>query len=177
MIDQNLGDCLGKLSKYLETSREISIIFTLRSLGSFFFLGSGERNLFVGEGVKRVHNIVFYEVSFSKAGLFSNKFFIWFYKDRCFEYLAHRWNIASLDLLFRYYFGRCSSKLALSLLVQLHYFCGSSTFHLINWMLFLPLFLDAIKMDMSTVSFLAQLDFVILCLQNAFSLTSDLKYS
>ena len=28
------------------------------------------------------------------------------------EPLAHRWNVASLSLFYRYYFGRCSSELA-----------------------------------------------------------------
>ena len=30
----------------------------------------------------------------------------------CFSSLAHRWNVASLSLLYRYYFVRCSSELA-----------------------------------------------------------------
>ena len=34
--------------------------------------------------------------------------------------LAHRWNVASLSLFYRYYFGKCSSKL--SQLVPLPYF-------------------------------------------------------
>ena len=41
------------------------------------------------------------------------------------EHLAHRWNVASLSLLYRYYFGRCSSELAQ--LVSLHFSRGRST--------------------------------------------------
>ena len=39
--------------------------------------------------------------------------------------LAHRWNVASLSLLYRYYFGRCSSEL--DQLVPLPFFGGRST--------------------------------------------------
>ena len=39
---------------------------------------------------------------------------------------------------------------------------------LIDWMIFLSPFLDVIRMCMLTVSFLAQLDSVILCVWNAF---------
>ena len=41
------------------------------------------------------------------------------------ELLAHARNVASLILFYRYYFGRCSSELAL--LVQLPFSCGRST--------------------------------------------------
>ena len=41
------------------------------------------------------------------------------------ETLAHRRNVASLSLFYRYYFGRCSSELAQ--LVPLHFSCGRST--------------------------------------------------
>ena len=41
------------------------------------------------------------------------------------EPLAHRQNVASLSLFYRYYFGRCSSKLAQ--LVPLPYSRGGST--------------------------------------------------
>ena len=41
------------------------------------------------------------------------------------EPLAHRRNVATLSLFYRYYFGRCSSELAE--LVPLPYFRGSST--------------------------------------------------
>ena len=53
------------------------------------------------------------------------------------EPLAHRWNIGSLSLFYRYYFG-----------------C----------MIFLSPFLDVTRLSMSTVSFLAQLDYGIHCL-------------
>ena len=43
----------------------------------------------------------------------------------CLEPLAHRRNVASLSLFYRYYFGRCSSELAE--LVPLPYCRGSST--------------------------------------------------
>ena len=42
-----------------------------------------------------------------------------------FEPLANRWNVASLSLFYRYYFGRCSSELAQ--LVPLPFFRGRST--------------------------------------------------
>ena len=41
------------------------------------------------------------------------------------EPLAHRWNVASLSLFYRYYFGRCSSELAQ--LVPLPFSQGRST--------------------------------------------------
>ena len=43
----------------------------------------------------------------------------------CLEPLDHRWNVASLSLFCRYYFGRCSSELAE--LVSLPYSGGRST--------------------------------------------------
>ena len=64
----------------------------------------------------------------------------------CLELLAHCWNVASLSLLYRYYFGRCSSELAQ--LVQLPYS---------QWTMFLSPFLDVTKMSMSAVSWLTQL--------------------
>ena len=75
------------------------------------------------------------------------------------EPLAHRRNVASLSLLYRYYFGRCSSELAQ--LVPLPYSRGRSTRY--SDRLLSP-FLDVTSMSMSTVSFLAQLDSGILCL-------------
>ena len=66
------------------------------------------------------------------------------------EPLAHCPSVASLSLFYRYYFGRCSSKLAQ--LVPLPYSRGR------------PPFLDVTRMSMSTVSFLAQPDPGILCL-------------
>ena len=41
------------------------------------------------------------------------------------EPLAHRWNVASLSLFFRYYFGRCSAELAQ--LIPLPFSWGRST--------------------------------------------------
>ena len=43
----------------------------------------------------------------------------------CLEPLAHRRNVASLSLFYRYYFGRCSSELVQ--LVPLPYSRGRST--------------------------------------------------
>ena len=68
--------------------------------------------------------------------------------------LAHCRNVACLSRFYKYFFGRCSSELAqlvpLSYTDKLHDFL-------------LP-FLDVIRMSMSTVSFLAQLDSGIICL-------------
>ena len=78
------------------------------------------------------------------------------------EPLAHRRNVASLSLFYRYYFGRCSSELAhwfLFLILE-----GDLLVILIDCMIFLSPFLDVTRMSMSTVSFLAQLDSGILCL-------------
>ena len=79
------------------------------------------------------------------------------------EPLAHRRNVASLSLFYRYYFGRCSSELAQ--LVPLPFSRGRSTrysdrLHRLHSVT-IP---RCYKMSMSTVSFLAQLDFGILCL-------------
>ena len=68
------------------------------------------------------------------------------------EPLAHRRNLASLSLFYRYNYGRCSSELA-----QLFPL-------LIDCMIFLSPFLNVTRMSMSTVSFLAQLGCGILCL-------------
>ena len=79
--------------------------------------------------------------------------------------LAHRRNVSTLSLFYRYYFGRCSSEQAE--LVPLLYSRGRSTdtiVILIDCMIFLSLFLDVTRTPMSTVSFLAQLDTGILCL-------------
>ena len=78
------------------------------------------------------------------------------------EPLAHRRNVASLSLFYRYYFGRCSSELAQ--LVPLPYSWGSLLVILIDCMIFLSPFLDVTRMSMSVVSFLAKLDSGILCL-------------
>ena len=77
------------------------------------------------------------------------------------EPLAHCQNVVNLSLFYRYYFGKCSSELAH--LVPLPYSQGRSTCYS-DYMIFLSPFLDAAKMSMSTVFFLAQLDSGILCL-------------
>ena len=66
------------------------------------------------------------------------------------ELLAHRLNVASLNLLYRYYFGRCLSQL--HELVPLPYSTRFSDK------------LHVIRISMSTVSFLAQQDSGIFCL-------------
>ena len=81
------------------------------------------------------------------------------------EPLAHRRNVASLSIFYGSYFGRCSSELAWFHFLILR--VGLLVI-LLDWMIFLSPFLDATKMSMSTVSFLAQLDPGILCLENAF---------
>ena len=78
------------------------------------------------------------------------------------EPLAHRRNVASLSLFYRYYFGRCSSELAQ--LIPLPYSRERSTRYSDRFYDFLSPFLDVTRMSMSTVSFLAQLDSGILCL-------------
>ena len=78
------------------------------------------------------------------------------------EPLAHRRNVASLSLFYRYYFGRCSSELAE--MVPLPFFRERSVVILKDCMIFLSPFLDVTRMSMSTVSFLAQLNSGILCL-------------
>ena len=78
------------------------------------------------------------------------------------EPLGHRPNVASLSLSYRYYFARCSSKLAQ--VVRFPYSRGGLLVILINWMVFLSPFLDVVSMSMSTVSCLAQLDSGTLCL-------------
>ena len=81
------------------------------------------------------------------------------------ETLAQHQNVVSLSLFYKYYFGRCSSKLAQ--LVTLPYSRGRSSRYsdrLHNFSVFLSTFLDVTRMSTSTVSFLAQLDPGILCL-------------
>ena len=78
------------------------------------------------------------------------------------EPLAHRQNVASLSLFYRYYFGRCPSELAD--LVPLPYSQGRSTCHFDRLMIFLSPFLNVTRMSMSTVPFLAQLNSGVLCL-------------
>ena len=71
------------------------------------------------------------------------------------EPLAHRRNVASLSLFYRYYFGRCSSELAQ--LVSLFFLEGALFVILIDCMIFLSSFVDVARISMSIVSFLAQL--------------------
>ena len=78
------------------------------------------------------------------------------------ELLAHHRNVASLILFYRYHFRRCSSELAQ--LVPLPFLEGGLLLILIDCMIFLSLFLDVLRISMSTVSFLAQPDSEILCL-------------
>ena len=68
------------------------------------------------------------------------------------EPLPHHRNVASLSLLYRYYFDRCSSELAQ--LIPLPYSRESS---LSLFMIFLSPFLDVTRMSMTTVSFFTQL--------------------
>ena len=75
---------------------------------------------------------------------------------------AHRRNVASLTLFYRYYFGRCSSELAQ--LVPLPFLEEGLLIILIDCMIFQSTSLDVARMSMSTVSFLAQQDSGILCL-------------
>ena len=62
------------------------------------------------------------------------------------EPLAHRQNVASLSLFYRYYFGRCSSDLAQ--LVPLPFFEGGLLIVLIDCTIFLSPFLDVTRMSM-----------------------------
>ena len=78
------------------------------------------------------------------------------------EPLAHRRNVASLSLFYRYYFGRCSSELAQ--LVPLSFLEGGLLIILIDCMIFLSPLLDVRRMSMSSLSFLTQLDSGIFCL-------------
>ena len=71
------------------------------------------------------------------------------------EPLAHFGNADSLNLFYRYYFGKCSHFLILD---------GVLVLILIDFMIFPPPFLDVTRMSTSTVSFLAQLYSGILCL-------------
>ena len=66
------------------------------------------------------------------------------------EPLAHRWNVASLSLFYRYYFGKCSSELAQ--LVALPFLEGGLVVILIDCMIILLPFLDVTRMSMSKVS-------------------------
>ena len=66
------------------------------------------------------------------------------------EPLAHRWNVASWSLFYRYYFGKCSSELAQ--LVALPFLEGGLLVILIDCMIILLPFLDVTRMSMSIVS-------------------------
>ena len=86
--------------------------------------------------------------------------------NHSFETLPHCLNIATLSLFCRYCLDRCSSELAE--LFLLPYLNGSPLVILIGCTIFLSLLLDVLMMSLSAVSFLAQRDCGILCLQNAF---------
>ena len=79
------------------------------------------------------------------------------------EPLAHRQNVTSLSLFYRYYFGRYALQ---NWLNWFHFLFleGGLLVILIDCMIFLSPFLDVTRMSMSTVSFFAQLDSGILCL-------------
>ena len=78
------------------------------------------------------------------------------------EFLAHRRNVASLSLFYRYYFSRCSSELAR--LVPLSFSRGRSTRYFDRLHGFSVIISRCYKMSMSTASFLALIDSGILCL-------------
>ena len=82
------------------------------------------------------------------------------------EPLAHCRSEATISLFCRYYYVRYSSELAE--LVPLPYSCGRSIRYSNRLDNFLSLFLDVVRMSLSTVSFLPRLDSGILYLQNAF---------
>ena len=86
------------------------------------------------------------------------------------ELLVHRWIVASLRLFNRYCFGRFLSDLPK--LLSIPYSWGGLLVILIDCMFFLSLFLDVIRIPMSTVSFLAQLDYLPI---EFFPLTYDLN--
>ena len=90
--------------------------------------------------------------------------------DASLEPLAHRWNVATLSLFYRCFFGRCSSEL--TQLVPLLFSPGRSTHYsdrLHDFSVTIPrCYLDVTRLSMSTVSFLTWLDSGILCLWNAF---------
>ena len=79
------------------------------------------------------------------------------------EPLGHCQNVASLNLFYRYFFGRYSSELA-QLVPLTFFFEVGLLIILIDCMIFLSPFLDVTRMSMSIVSFLAQLHSRILCL-------------
>ena len=79
-----------------------------------------------------------------------------------FEPLADHWNVASWSLLYRYYVGRSSFELALVVPVP---YCWRRSSRYSDYLHdFSVTALDVTRMSMSTVSFLAQLDYGFLCL-------------
>ena len=70
------------------------------------------------------------------------------------EHLAHRGNVASLSLFYRYYFGRCYAELAQ--LVPLPFSLGRSPRFPDILLDFFSAFLDVTRMSISTVSLLTQ---------------------
>ena len=84
----------------------------------------------------------------------------------CLEPLAHCQNVTSLNLFYRYYFGRCSQNW----LSWFHFLFleGGVLIIMIDCMIFLSPFVDVTRMSMLTASFLTQLDSGIHCLQNLF---------
>ena len=78
------------------------------------------------------------------------------------EPLAHRRNVASLSLFYRFFLYRCSSGLAQ--LFPHRFSRGRSTRYSDRLHNFLSTCLNVTRMTMSTVFFLAQLDSGILCL-------------
>ena len=74
------------------------------------------------------------------------------------EPLAHCQNAASLCLFYRYYCGKYSLNWFHFLILE-----GGLLVILIAKIIFLSPFVDVTRMSLSTVSFLAQLDFEILC--------------
>ena len=78
-----------------------------------------------------------------------------------FEPLAHRWNVASLNLFYRYYFDRYPSELVG--MVSLPFSWGRSTCYSDRLHVFLSLFLDNARMSISTLSFPTQIGSWILC--------------
>ena len=71
------------------------------------------------------------------------------------EPLAHRRNVTSVTLFYRYFFGRCFAEPAQ--LVPLLFSRGRSTRYFDKLQDFLSPFLDVTRTSMSTVSFLAPL--------------------
>ena len=82
--------------------------------------------------------------------------------------MAYFRNIASLNLFYRYYFGRCAPEVAELVPLPFLILEGGLLVILIDCMIFLWPFLDVTRMSMSTVSSLAQLESGIFWLENAF---------